>query len=168
MTWSDTEPSVRQTIQEILEGMTPTVGRVWNRERYSVSAYRYPNEDEDNIVKGWAIDDGDANGTSVEHRVRISTTSILAFRTYTLRGFWSINDEAGSNVEMRQECTRVIHAIMEDRWHTPGIDLQANSAFPIVMTMTDVVFEGELVRMAEIEVYTQAEEIVDTWLTDNP
>lgn len=154
----NTEPLVRQALVALITSLVPD-GRVWNRERTKLGPYRFPNDDEDNPIHGWAVIGGNANGENVERRRPFDTCSYLAYRTYTLRGWFDVDDELDSYSTYRAECALIMNTLSQkDNRDLGGGSGLITDTLPALVTFDYDVREDYLLHFAEIEIETVSEE----------
>lgn len=109
---SDDPNDERAEIVAFLSTMSPPIGVVNDRERWSLASLVDPTSGR---LHGYFVTNADENGRNVESRMPLDTDAYTVKRMWTVRGFYQADDEGGSEKLFRAELNRIMNALTPHR-----------------------------------------------------
>lgn len=153
---SDDPNAERAEILTLLQAIVPPIGVVNDRER--VSLVSLLDATDGNKLHGYNITNADPNGRNVEEITSLTTGAYTIKRTWTIRGFYQIDDEGGSEKLFRAE----LHAIRKKLAPNRSLGHTVLSTqFPTITTFVPTEGEGYSFHYAEVVFQTRTESFYD-------
>jgi hypothetical protein len=160
---TDTEVGTRQAIYDTVQDFAGTIGRWHMTERAPMSVLRFPDDDEANPIQGWTLEIGDPDGKMAQVNRMLDTRRWLAVRTWTIRGFWQISEEANSFAACLAAAKQIMYTLIEHRslGGAPGF---VTDGLVNLITFDKALYQSIDLHYVELVFQTQSEEGVAEWL----
>ena len=115
---------------------------------------RYPDDGDDNPVKGYTITNADQMGRAPETRHILDTGALRIRRKWTVRGYYQYDDDDATELLFRDDLERLMDELSPFRSLGGGTVV---NGLPDLVSFVLLAVEGYLVHYAEIEFETVSE-----------
>lgn len=152
----------KAAIIAFLNALNPSIGMVNDRPRPSLASYRYPTSAASDPVIGWDLINADLGGNNPERRSPLDVCTIKVIRTWTLKGFFGIDDALDSeNVYRNEYVERVLNALTPTRSLSGTV---LTTGLPQLVLWRTTKIQTVALHVAAIELQTMSEVDIGSWV----